>query len=107
MWVDQYAYDGNPGEMELMPSFEKEQIISQLRKVVDSESAGEVVDPKKFKILNWVTTDDGDELPCNADEARKMLESIENVPAPQRLEVIKFVQTTKGFLQLKEVIGKL
>lgn len=104
MWHDAFAMHGPCGDMAFDPEFGQKNIIEQLSKIVDSESAREVVDPKKFKPVCSVITDDGDTIKVTPTEALVIRDAVLSVDVRERLDVIKDIQTTKGFTEiLKQV----
>lgn len=100
MWHDAFAHKGPCGEMDFDPEFKNASIMEQLAKIIDSESAREVVDPERFNPVDSVTTDDGDEIKVTASEAESIREAIFNVPTKDRLDAIKYAQSTKGLTDL-------
>lgn len=96
MWHDAFAHKGPCGEMDFDPEFKNVSIMEQLGKIIDSESAREVVSPEKFKAVSSVVTDDGDIIDVTAEEAELVREAVLKVPVQKRLEAIKYLQTTKG-----------
>ena len=104
MWHDAYAYNGECGEMDFDPEFVSKPIMEQLGKILDSESAREVVDPKKFKPVNTVVTDDGHEIMVHPKEAKMIRDGILNLDAKRRLEILKKIQTTEGLTKVLDSI---
>ena len=104
IWYDAYAMSGPCGEMDFDPEFKSVSIIEQLGKIIDSESAREVVDPERFNAVDSVTTDDGDTIKVTAKEATTIREMIGNVDVRDRLEVLKQLQTTKGLTEVLESV---
>ena len=76
----------------------------QLGKIEDSESAGEVVKPKKFKPVNTVLTDDGVTLTVTPNESRKIKEILLSLRTPFRAKVLRDLQTSKGLTNMLRLI---
>jgi uncharacterized Fe-S center protein len=104
MWYDSYAMHGECGEMDFDPAFKNASMMEQLGKILDSESAREVVDPAKFKAVNTVITDDGHEIMVHPKEAKMIRDGIFNLDSPRRLEIIKQIQTTEGLTKVLDTI---
>jgi uncharacterized Fe-S center protein len=100
MWHDAYAMHGDCGEMDFDPEFVSKPIMEQLGKILDSESAREVVDPAKFKPVNTVLTDDGHEIMVHPKEAKMIRDAVLNLDSKRRLEVLKQIQTTEGLTKV-------
>jgi uncharacterized Fe-S center protein len=104
MWYDAYAMHGECGEMDFDPAFKNASMMEQLGKILDSESAREVVDPAKFKPVNTVITDNGHEIMVHPKEAKMIRDAIFNMDSPRRLEIIKKIQTTEGLTKVLDTI---
>ncbi len=76
----------------------------QLGKIEDSESAGEVVKPKKFKPVNSVLTDDGVTITVTPNESRKIKELLVSLRTPFRAKVLRDLQTSKGLNNMLRLI---
>lgn len=76
----------------------------QLGKIEDSESAGEVVKPKKYKPVNTVMTDDGVTLTVTPNESRKIKEVLLSLRTPFRAKVLRDLQTSKGLTNMLRLI---
>ena len=76
----------------------------QLGKIEDSESAGEVVKPKKFKPVNSVLTDDGVAITVTPNESRKIKELLTTLRTPFRAKVLRDLQTSKGLNNMLRLI---
>jgi hypothetical protein len=109
MWYDAYAMQGPCGEMEFDPEFVQKSMIEQLGKITDSArvDVGIDVPKKKFKPVNTVITDDGKKIRINAKEAQTIIDAVVNVPAPQRLDVLKKIQSSPGLKEVLEIVRKM
>jgi hypothetical protein len=107
MWHDAYAMNGPCGEMDFDPEFKNTSLLEQLGKIIDSESAREVVDAERFNPVDTVTTDDGDVIKVTAEEAEVIRNAVLNVSAQKRLETIKNLQTTKGLTEVLKTVRML
>lgn len=85
-------------EDDYMPEFDGEQVVMQLGRIMDSATNPIPRD--------WVKTDDGDIIKgISPAVAQKLRDSILNVPAPRRLEVIRYVQSTLGFKEAVKAVS--
>jgi len=106
LWHDAYASHGECGEMDFDPSFKKVSMMEQLGRIIDSGKIVPGVDlpEHKYHPVSTVVTDDGHEIAVHAKEAEIIRDAVLNVPVKDRLDVIKELQTTKGFTAvLKQV----
>lgn len=98
----------NDGKLIFDDEFDAEYINmpmwDQLGKIEDSESAGEVVKPKKFKPVNTVLTDDGVTLTVTPNESRKIKEILLSLRTPFRAKVLRDLQTSKGLTNMLRLI---
>jgi len=98
----------NDGKLIFDDEFDAEYINTpmwdQLGKIEDSESAGEVVKPKKFKPVNTVLTDDGVTLTVTPNESRKIKEILLSLRTPFRAKVLRDLQTSKGLKNMLRLI---
>lgn len=99
MWVDEFAFDGPVGEMPLDPEFVATPMMEQLGKVKDGGAIipGLDLPEKKYKPHNTVVTDDGETFVVNATQAKNIIDAVRNVDVRDRLDVLKQIQTSKGF----------
>lgn len=98
----------NDGKLIFDDEFDAEYINApmwdQLGKIEDSESAGEVVKPKKYKPVNTVLTDDGVTLTVTPNESRKIKEVLLSLRTPFRAKVLRDLQTSKGLTNMLRLI---
>jgi hypothetical protein len=98
----------NDGKLIFDDEFDAEYINmpmwDQLGKIEDSESAGEVVKPKKYKPVNTVMTDDGVTLTVTPNESRKIKEVLLSLRTPFRAKVLRDLQTSKGLTNMLRLI---
>jgi hypothetical protein len=98
----------NDGKLIFDDEFDAEYINmpmwDQLGKIEDSESAGEVVKPKKYKPVNTVMTDDGVTLTVTPNESRKIKEILLSLRTPFRAKVLRDLQTSKGLTNMLRLI---
>jgi hypothetical protein len=98
----------NDGKLIFDDEFDAEYINmpmwDQLGKIEDSESAGEVVKPKKFKPVNTVLTDDGLTITVTPNESRKIKEILLSLRTPFRAKVLRDLQTSKGLTNMLRLI---
>lgn len=78
----------------------------QLGKILDSASASEVVDKKRFRAVNTVTTDDGIEMIVTAREAQKIKDVLLCLKTPVRANVIKQLQMSRGMKNMLGMVQK-
>jgi hypothetical protein len=79
------------------PGFVEMPMWDQLAKVLDSRG-----NPKP---RDWVKTDDGDIISgITPDRAAKILDTLADIKPLVRLELIKKLQTTKGFKKIESAI---
>jgi hypothetical protein len=91
---------------DLKPGFAQKGMINQLGKIADSEEASQDADSmkvKKFSKLDSVTTDDGDDVKVNGNEAKALIKMFNMLSAQRageeqspRERFIRAIQTTKG-----------
>jgi hypothetical protein len=97
----------NEDKVEMDPPFKETSILEQLGKIIDSASI--VVDVEvprnKYRPVNTVKTDDGDEIIMSVIQAEKMKELILKVPVKYRLYTLKRVQTTAGLSNLLQYVS--
>jgi len=78
----------------------------QLGKILDSASASEVVDKKRFRAVNTVTTGDGIEMIVTAREAQKIKDVLLCLKTPVRANVIKQLQMSRGMRNMLGMVQK-
>jgi uncharacterized Fe-S center protein len=78
----------------------------QLGKILDSSSASEVVDKKRFRAVNTVITDDGVTITVTAREAQKIKDVLLQLRTPARAQVIKTIQMSNGMNNMLKLIQK-
>jgi|TARA_B110000977_G_C10689725_1_gene342998 hypothetical protein len=78
----------------------------QLGKILDSKSASEVVDVKRFRAVNTVKTDDGVEMIVTAREAQKIKDVLLCLKTPVRATVIKQLQMSRGMTNMLSMVQK-
>ena len=82
--------------------FIQNSVYDQLGKIIDSAGATDGAIFGRYNQLTEVITDDFDSIEVSKEEAifiRKLCLSYE---APKRLKFLKFIQTTKGLMNVKE-----
>ena len=78
----------------------------QLGKILDSKSASEVVDVKRFRAVNTVKTDDGVTMTVTAREAQKIKDVLLCLKTPVRATVIKQLQMSRGMTNMLSMVQK-
>lgn len=98
----------NDGKLHFDDDFDNEFINvsmwDQLGKILDSSSASEVVDKKRFRAVNSVTTDDGVTITVTAREAQKIKDVLLQLKTTTRANVIKQIQMSKGLNNMLKLI---
>jgi len=92
-------------DAEFGPGFKEKSVYDQLGKIIDSESIKDVVDADKYKPVQHIKTDDGDDIQVSVPEAmalRSLLHIIEK-PQPKEKFLAK-LQSTEGFNELKDLV---
>lgn len=92
--------------------FKNEAIYIQLGRIIDSQSAKEIYNPKgkvkeyfrKFIPVDSVVTDDGVTFSVTSSEAEKIRTALMSLPTPRRAEIFKEIQLSEGFSQVMKVM---
>jgi len=100
----------NDGKLRFDDDFDNEFINlsmwDQLGKILDSTSASEVVDVKRFRAVNTVLTDDGVTITVTAREAQKIKDVLLCLKTPVRANVIKQLQMSLGMTNMLSMVQK-
>lgn len=92
--------------------FKQESMFTQLAKIIDSVSAKEIYNPKgrvrdyfrHFNDTDTVITDDGKAFKVSPELAKKIREAVLNIDVRRRGEVLNYIQTSEGFVEIMEAL---
>ena len=104
VWHDAYAMHGDCGEMDFAPSFEQMPMLEQLGRIIDSAEIADVVPENKYNPVCTVTTDQGDTISVHAKQAKIIRNMILDIPAKNRLDALKLIQTTEGLTKVLDQV---
>jgi hypothetical protein len=107
MWYDSEAvHYRSSDDVEYGEGFKADSMLEQLLKITDGAKIVPGVDcpAEKYKPLQSVVTDDGDEFVVNAAQAEVIYNAVINVPTKERLEILEEIQTTKGLTSILEKV---
>jgi len=91
-------------ELDYMPEYKKAPMWDQLGKIIDSESARDVVPEHMFKPMTKVVTDDGVEFNLDHIKAQMIKDVVVQYPTVMRKRVLDFIQTSEGFAKILEAV---
>lgn len=92
-------------DSEFGPGFKEKSVYDQLGKIIDSESIKDVVDADKYKPVEHIKTDDGDDIQVSVPEAMALRSLLHIIQKPQPKEkFLAKLQSTEGFGELKDLV---
>jgi cytidyltransferase-like protein len=92
-------------DSEFGPGFKEKSVYDQLGKVIDSESIKDVVDADKYKPVQHIKTDEGDDIQVSVPEAMALRSLLHIIQKPQPKEkFLAKLQSTEGFNELKDLV---
>lgn len=92
-------------ETEYDQEFAERSMWDQLGKIIDSESARDVVPEHKFKPVTEVITDDGWVYEVSPIEAETIKQLVLAIKTKDRLEFLKMLQDSVGFEYILELVS--
>ena len=105
---DEYTVDTGSlpsDDAEFGPGFKEKSVYDQLGKIIDSESIKDVVDADKYKPVQHIKTDDGDDIKVSVPEAMALRSLLHIIQKPQPKEkFLAKLQSTEGFGKLKDLV---
>jgi len=105
---DEYRVDTGSlpsDDAEFGPGFKEKSVYDQLGKIIDSESIKDVVDADKYKPVQHIKTDDGDDIQVSVPEAMALRSLLHIIQKPQPKEkFLAKLQSTEGFGELKDLV---
>lgn len=105
---DEYTVDTGSlpsDDAEFGPGFKEKSVYDQLGKIIDSESIKDVVDADKYKPVQHIKTDDGDDIKVSVPEAMALRSLLHIIQKPQPKEkFLAKLQSTVGFGELKDLV---
>ena len=78
-----------------VPALKKKVFMTQLGKVIDSESIKDVVDADKYKPVMHIKTDDGDEIEVTVPEAMALRSVLHILEKPIKEKFLAKLQSQK------------